>query len=542
MSLTTPATGSTGFSPEVWENRRDQGISPTFSSGFAASDDARAEFIRGAELMGYLEPGETIHSQQLQVADTLAKPHRNYAIEMPRRTSKTTSIFLVLLGRCAMRPGYYVTYTAQSGVAGMRQFGEWVDRLNVVNENPEASLPPWLRGGVRAKPKAIQRQVALFGEELWEPPPAAPGSEYPFRKMLLGNVRTGIYFTNGSILRHVPPIATQFRGIASDVSWIDEAQEVAIEDGPALLAGIRPLQDTRPGASIILSGTAGESRAGIFYELLERGRAGDPSVGILDYAAPASTPWDQIENQTTALQLLQTMHPGIDTLTTLEVMRAQWTDLPRPEWAREYLSLWPETYSRRAISAQLWEACRIDVRPPLPQRPAFGLAVKKGGAVAAIVAAWRDRDGTAHVESVEHQSGTMWIKEKVIYLTSKYAGSTVAYDEKSEGAATVTEVSRREFKERTVRQTWNDVSAASVQFLREVERGTLRVYAGDPLEQAVAAASRRESGDRWTWNPMEPSMDITCLDAATLALRHWDTALDRRTHARQKTTVLRPTA
>ncbi|HWO51553.1 MAG TPA: hypothetical protein VNN23_08150 [Ornithinibacter sp.] len=480
--------------------------------------------------MGFDRPGQMVHPQQLQISDTLAAPRRTFAIEMPRRTSKSTSIFLVLLGRCAMRPNYKVTYTAQSGVAGMRQFREWASVLEAITPPDDLDLPPWLRGRPRARPKYAQRQVALFGEELTPLEDQEPTGR-GFR-ILRGNVDTGIVFDNGSTFKHIPPKAANFRGAASDVSWIDEAQEIAPENGDELLAGIRPLQDTRPGASIIVSGTAGEVRAGIFWDMLQRGRAGDPDVGILDYAAPAATAWAAIEKLPSAMKILKAVHPGIGTLTTIEQMRAQWAELPRPEWAREYLSLWPETFSQRAITAQLWDDARLPKKLPKPDVITFGLAIRPGGSAAAIVAAWRNGDGVAFLEVVDHRPGTRWIPERIKHLTTTYRRSTVAYDVRDkEATATQREVLRFGVAERLLqKQQWPDISAGAIQFLRELERGTLKHFGQIGLDSAVAAASKRDSGEtaQWTWTPMQAGGDIACLDAASRALRNWDTTLDRK--------------
>lgn len=479
-------------------------------------------------MFGLTRAGASIHPQQLQIADTISVPRRSFAIEMGRRTSKSTSIFLVLLGRCAMRPGYKVTYTAQSGVAGMRQFREWAGVLEAISPPDDLDLPPWLRGRPRARPKYAQRQVALFGDELVPAAELEPTGR-GFR-ILRGNVDTGIVFDNGSTFKHIPPKAANFRGAASDVSWIDEAQEIAVEDGDELLAGIRPLQDTRPGASIILSGTAGESRAGIFWNMLERGRNGDPAVGVLDYAAPASIDWDLIEDVDSAMTVLQAVHPGIGTLTTLEQMRAQWHELPRPQWAREYLSLWPETYTARAIPANLWADAGLERKKPFPERVAFGLAMRPGGSVSAIAAAWRDDRGVGYVEIVDHRPGTAWVPKRMQYLTGKYRGASIAYDLRGEGGATRTEAERLTPRPRMDEQKWPDLTAGSIQFLRELERGTVKHFGQTGLDAAVAGASRRDSGDsgQWTWTPMQPGGDIVCLDAASRALRNWDKNLDRR--------------
>src|SRR5690606_38070130 len=275
--------------------------------------------------------------------DALAADLDQYVVEMPRRASKTTTIFCILLGRCARRAGYQVTFSAQNGVAGSRRLREWANRLDAVNPPEDADLPPWMRGRPSKPTKAAQRAVALFGDDLL-PQQDAQRQGRGFR-ILKGEVGKGIYFDNGSQFLVLKPDADAYRGEAADVSWLDEAQEIDPDEGADLLAGIVPLQDTREGSAIVISGTAGEARVGPFWEHLDRLRSSDSDMGGLDFAADEDTPWELIDNKSPAnedyaMQLLAEVHPGIGSLTTDEKMRKNWRKLPTPQWAREYLSIW----------------------------------------------------------------------------------------------------------------------------------------------------------------------------------------------------------
>ncbi|MFJ3392029.1 hypothetical protein [Leifsonia aquatica] len=474
--------------------------------------------------MGWLAEGENLMPQSLRIADMLAVPHSAYAIEIPRRATKTTSIFLVMLGRCSRRPRYKVTFSAQSGIAGSRQFLEWVTDLDAATPPDDLDLPPWLRNK-RARPsKAQERHAALFGEELVAAPADRGTGGRGFR-IMKGEVNKGIYFDNGSSFIVLKPDPAAYRGKAADVSWIDEAQEIAPEDGAALLAGIRPLQDTRPGASIVLSGTAGEVRAGIFWDYLQRGRDGDPKVGILDYAAPEETQWADVEDVETCIALTARVHPGVGTLTTLDVMRERRAELPLPQYAREYLSMWPETAGERVISAEAWAEAAAKKWPAQPKRVAFGMAIKPGGSVAAICAAWRDSRGTAYIEVVKHQPGTLWLPEEAQGITRARVSSTIAYDDIAEGKATATEMQPMRPRPRLRVQTYRETAAGCVQIMRDLARGKLKHNNDPSLNAAVAVATKREvRNDQgvWLWTISDPTDDITTLDAATKALRNWD--------------------
>jgi hypothetical protein len=319
--------------------------------------------------------------------------------------------------------------------------------------------------------------------------------------------------------------AEAYRGEAADVSWIDEAQEIDPVEGEDLLAAILPLQDTKPGASLIISGTAGEARTGIFWDYLERGRGNDTTIGIVDFAAPEDTDWETVEDEDSALELLQTCHPGIGTLTTLDKMVKNYRSMAKPQWAREYLSMWPETFGTTAIVPEQWNHARLLTKKTKPAKMAFGLAIKPGGAASSIVAAWRDARGTAYIEVVDHRQGTSWLPKRMQELTTKYRGSTIAYDDIGEGKATAAECAPLQPKVKLRMQTYRETSAGCIQFLRELDRGTIKHFDQVGLNEAAVKAGKREiRGDHvmWLWTTLSPGDDITCLDAATRALRNWD--------------------
>lgn len=530
-----PPGGSTNFSLYHWEKVKARGILPKYA-GTEMNDDAmRLEFLAGARMLGLelvdlddhaeLErlaamkpPRQPLQPQQLQIVDALNAGHDSAVIEVPRRASKTTTVFAWCLGRMKSRPGYQVTFSAQNGVAGSRRLREWAGTLDRITPDPEAHVAPWLRG----KPLASQtRYAALFGEDDMH---LERANSRGFR-IMRGEVGKGIYFDNGSQFLVLKPEADAYRGEAADVSWIDEAQEIDPDEGADLLAGIVPLQDTKVDSKIVLSGTAGEIRVGPFWEKLDQLRDGNPDVGGLDFAIDENTPWELIENEDTAMDLLERTHPGVGTLTTLDKMRKNYRALPRPQWAREYLSLWPETLGARAIPAEQWADAALAKKLAIPERVAFGVAIKPGGSYAAIVAAWRNPKGTAYIELVEHRVGTAWLPERMQELTRKYRGSTVAYDDIAEGKATATESLRMNPRPKLRIQTYRENAAGCVQVLRDLERGKLKHFDQPGLNAAAARAARREvRGDTgvWLWTVSQPGDDITPLDAATRALRNWD--------------------
>jgi hypothetical protein len=461
---------------------------------------------------------DTLKPQQLRMADTINLHRDAHVLELPRRASKTTTIFMLLIGRCASRPGYQVTFSAQSGVASSRRFREWANRLDRIN--PPDEFNPFARKQPKATGSA--RMLALFGDTSLAEAEPPPGRGF---RILKGAANTRIEFDNGSSFIVLKPDPEAYRGEAADVSWIDEAQEVGPQDGDDLLAAILPLQDTKEGAMLIISGTAGPSRVGLFWDFLKRGRAGDENVGILDYAAPESTPWEDITTEAVAMALLVLCHPGIGTLTTMDKMLKNYRSMGKPQWAQEYLSIWPESFGVTAIPSDLWERAGLEKMKARPPRIAFAWDTSPGGGASAIVAAWRDSRGIAYIEVVEHRQGTVWLPKRGQELSKTYRGSTLAYDDIGEGKATATEMASLRPKPRTRVSTYRDGASGCVQIMRDLENGKIRHFNQVGLNEAAGRAAKREvRGEQgvWLWGLTASGGDITTLVAATKALRNWD--------------------
>lgn len=549
---------------QLWERIKASGIAPTFSGPQSDDPELRREFLVGARLYGLelvdlddvdtiaeleamVPPRFALQPQQLVMADALNGAEDEAVVEVPRRASKTTTILCWCLGRCHERVGYQVTFSAQSGVKASARLREWKTRLDLINPEDDADLPPWLRGRrhVNRRPvkprqsKAQLRAEALFDLEL--PTPTAPEPDDDpepeqrrgFR-IMLGEVGKGIYFENSSTFLVLKPDADAYRGEAGDVSWLDEMQELDPEDGADLMAGLVPLQDTKHGGLIVCSGTAGELRVGPFWERVELIRKDEGLIGGVDWCAPEETPWELVTDEDAAIALLLTVHPGIGTLTTEHKMRKNWRKLEKPKFAREYFSMWPRAAGARLIPADAWADAVASRRPAIPTAPrgvAFGMSIKPGGAVAAIAAAWRNSRGQAYVEIVEHRIGTDWLPRRMAELTAKYRGSTVAFDDFGEGKATHTEAGMLDRPPKMRVQTYRETAAGCVQILRDLDRGTLRHFDDVELNAAVSRAGKREvknDSGVWLWTPVPAGSDITCIDAATRALRNWDQHYSRR--------------
>lgn len=449
----------------------------------SATENARewsAEFLAGAALLGF-EPSP----QQWAIADVLNShdetgfpSYETVAICVPRRAGKTTVILALALGRCITRENYTVLFTAQSGTKASARFLQMARDLDRRDPNVES------RG---------------------------------FR-ILRGAGNQCVLFANGSLFQVLTPKPDAFRGDAADLIILDEAQEHTVEDSAELMGAILPTMDTRPGAQIIVAGTAGERRSGLFWESLEEGRRGVIRSGIVEFAAPDTTTAEEASDP----ELWKFAHPGIGTLTDLRTIGTRFEKLPLPQFMREYLGIWPEDFNVSAIDPMTWRAALSDlVAKPGTFSIAYDVAPDQSSA--AIAASWRVND-IAYVEIIDHRLGVDWLGKRLLELALKYRVA-IGHDTIGAPLAEAEWLQRQRPKPKLRPQTMRDVTIGCQIFMKELQAGRLRHFDQPSLNDAAQRAAKRPlSENSWAWGRRLSGGDITPLVAATLALRCFDNA------------------
>jgi phage terminase large subunit-like protein len=459
--------------------QREVGTKPLYVSSYDGSEKFAEEFMVGARLLGF-EPTP----QQWKIASALNawdvdrdRPlQRTLGVCVPRRAGKTTALLAIALGRCMVRPGYTVLFTAQSGTKASARFLEMARNLE------------------RKEPDADRRGF----------------------RIMRGAGNQNLTFLNGSLFQVLPPKPDAFRGDSGDMILLDEAQEHTADVSAELLGAILPTMDTRPGAQLVVAGTAGERRSGIFWDTLQEGRKELPRTGIVEFAAPDNT----TEEEASVPALWETVHPGIGTLTDLETIENNFQKLPRPNFLREYLGIWPEDYSQSAIDQEAWGACTTTFSKK-PEQFALAFDVSVDGSVACIAAAWREGD-QAYVEIVEHKLGTDWLVPRINELARKYR-LPIAHD--SVGSVLVEVAALQRLRPRPKLQPlgYRDLAPGCASIMKEINARTLRHFDQPSLNEAVSKVVKRPLGDNgWAWGRRASGGDITPLAAATFALRAYD--------------------
>lgn len=454
-------------------------------------------FEAGAAALGITRGGRVLYEQQRQVAGVCDAGERFVAISMPRRSTKTTSVMAWALGRCLADDGLQVAFTAAtSGKSARDRFMK--DAAVQLDKVPN---PPW-----RVKRSAGMERVE---------------------------------FNNGSLFQVMAPSGDDFRGQQFDKVIVDEAQEAKDDESGDLLAAILPTMDTQQHAQLILSGTAGKARTGnLLWDQLERGRHGDG--GILEYGVAQDTSVDAVSTWAEVEPLLLACHPGIGTLTTLEIIRANFDRIANHAlFASEYLGLWGLAGSSVGVfEPARWNDSELAVEqlPEPPERFGLAFAAAPSQLAAAIVAAWRDESGHAHLLLIDHRAGTRWLARRLTELSLRYR-LPVSFDNFGVNIVEVDKLTRQKPRPTLNPLDLRGSSTAAAKLVEEVRDGNVFHYGQDALTEAVLTARRRPIGPKgYAFGRPSLNADIAAVEAASIALHAFD-----QSPAKARVTILRPT-
>ncbi len=501
-SLTTPAVGRREYLSKTeliqtelkrWNATKAKGIKPLHCSESKGNEQNRTEFLHGAHALGVIGRDLQLKPQQLLVADVLGAPLKYFGVLMARRSSKTTSILAVAIGRCLSRPGYKVAYTmCTAGVLARKMFREEIaSKLDLVYPDVDSRPFKILRGG---------------------------GSER-------------VEFGNGSLLVILPPIGANFRGGSYDLIILDEAGEAGVDMTEDVLAGALPTMDTRPGAQMVVAGTAGTFRQGnLLWDYLELGRQKIKGAryGVCEYAARDSVTEDDLNDWAIVEQLVLTAHPGIDTLTELQTVKEHWEKYSRERFAKEYLSIFGTAGAVAGIvNLAQWNAHAqreelADLDKMLPKTFAAAFHVHPEQTSATIVAVWRDDAGRAKVLVLDRPSVT-GLAKRIKTFAAKYPRAPIAHDTNGPVTVEAETIGRMRPKVRLAPQTFPNIKTSAALIIKEIEMGNVDHWDQPTLTEAARIAKKRSVGPTaWALGRVRPEDDIIDLEAIAIALRVFD--------------------
>lgn len=337
-------------------------------------------------------------------------------------------------------------------------------------------------------------------------------------KVILGSGEEEIRFRNGSRILFGARERGFGRGFSMvDVLVFDEAQiltENAIDD-------MVPATNQAPNPLILFTGTPPKRTdpSEVFRRKRAEALAGesDDTVYIEFSADPDADPsdWAQVRKA----------NPSHPTRTPREAILRMRKNLTQESYLREALGIWDDLEGR-VISLMAWRAL-VDAASQPSDPVAFAVDINPDRTAASIGTAGRRSDGGLHVEVVEHRQGTGWVVDRLVEL-QKHKPCVVMVDSRGPAASLLPELEERGVKVTTepTRGTGNIlVVVNSTEMARAcgafydaaVDSKTLRHLDQPDLNEALAAARKRDLGDSWAWHRKNSAVDISPLVAVTLA-------------------------
>jgi hypothetical protein len=509
-----------------WRARIEH-LTPIRLDELVTTEQSRGEFITGARLLRLDEReragdrGKGASPMQLMVADLLAAGRFMNAIFEPRRSTKTTAIQAVMLGRCWHREDYRVGWTMFTTGA---------------------------KAGERFRQDIVTHLERLFPSRKNSP--------------IVINVGKGTehleFRATGATLNVYTPNGEGFRSGGFDFAFGDEAAEADVEQAEDVTRAVIPTMDTKIGAQFVLAGTGQKWRTGnLLWNALHDDDAAVAWHGIpenTDRAELASWEPDIPHPLTGATggrmrEYVEATHPGVGFTTPVEAVKRSFDRWKLDDFLIEYGGQFGFEGAADVVipPAQLERALTREPFPEqLPAKFSAAFKVHHLGHASSLAIAWEYEEPADLVSTALQlvgederpkrravalwwwQEGTANVEREVL-LRIRRARATLWYDKRGYTEEIVEKKIATASPRPAVKPTKPaDIPLSTVGLLRALEHGDVVLFHHDALERAAQIATRQAFGNYGTFRfgapKSDPDADVTPLEAAALALHYLDRA------------------
>ena len=339
------------------------------------------------------------------------------------------------------------------------------------------------------------------------------------RSVKTGNGKESITLLDGSRIVYKARSKSSGRGWSCDLLVLDEA--MMLDD--VMLAALVPTLSARPNPQVWFTGSAVDQevhdKGFALARVRERGRAGDPTLAYVEFAADATL--DELLEHPERLDdetLWEQANPAYGVRITAEAIAHERRTMSDRAFAVERLGAgdWPVTDPDAVgvIPAEVWRSL-IDKDSTIAGPRTLAFDVTPSRSHGAISVAGRREDDLLHVEVIDHREGTGWMADRIAQLVSSHDVEVVRCDERGPAASLLHDLAARGVLVHKL-DTSEAVQACG-EFIDMASQDRLR-HGGQPaLNSAVAGAVKRPVGESFMWARSRSSADISPLVACTLA-------------------------
>ena len=306
------------------------------------------------------------------------------------------------------------------------------------------------------------------------------------------------------------------RGFSASAQIFDEGQILPESSHASML----PALSARPMNQVWTLGTAVDERVHphglVFARARERGHRGEDLIAWYEWSLGDLADVDA--KLAADPDSWAGTNPAYGLRITEETIRRELAAMDHRSFCAERLGAgdWPDTSltGGRVISAEAWTAL-FDPESKMPTRMALGFDVSPDRSRGAVAAAGLRKDGTVHVEVIDHRRGADWIPDRILELAGRHRPAAIVADGRGPAGSLLAKLDRCSPQVTPV--TAQEYAQGCAGLFDAVSTGKL-AHLGDPsLEAAVAGAVKRQISDAWAWSRKNSFVDISPLCAVTLA-------------------------
>ncbi|PQZ60677.1 MULTISPECIES: hypothetical protein [unclassified Microbacterium] len=508
-----------------WRSKIEH-LAPIRLDELVTTEQGRGEFIQGAHLLrlGHRQRagdmGRGPSPMQLMVADLLGAGRFMNVIFEPRRSTKTTAVQAVMLGRCWSREDYTIGWTmfTTGFKAGQRFREDIVKHLDKLW--PERTKSP------------VSIGLSKGGEQL-------------------------LFRDTGSLLLVGTPNGDMFRSGGFDMAFGDEGGEADIEQGEDVNRAVIPTMDTKPGAQFVIAGTGAKYRTGqLLWESLHDDEAAVLWHGIpetVDRAELVSWEPDMVHPKTGATggrmrEWIEKTHPGLGFTTLTDAPKRSFDKFPLDDFLIEYGGQFgTEGAADVALAPSLIDRALRKLAFPesVPARFSAALKVHHLGTASSLAVAWDyDEPGDLVTEALEiageempkrKRAVAMWHwqeghtgAEREVLIRLRRSPTTLWYDAYGYTETVATKLAKTKPRPTMKPTKPADIPRSTAGFIKALDDDDLVIFAHPQLEAALRRAKRQKFGNYGTFRfgppDADPEFDVSPLEAVALALHFLDEA------------------
>jgi hypothetical protein len=291
------------------------------------------------------------------------------------------------------------------------------------------------------------------------------------------------------------------RGFTGDLIVLDEAMYLPEEAVDAML----PTTSAVPNPQTWVTSSAGNKSSGFLWRIVQRGRAGHPSMAYFEWGTP-------LDADVSDRQVWADANPALGIRVQMEALEDDFDLMSDEGFAREHLGVWDDPSGEALIDVGRWAELLAEEGPGSPQ--VFAVDASLDGAVTVAGA------GDGFVQVYGSHAGTGWVTDRCLELDKEFLPSVWVMDEGGAAAWLIPELQDAGLN--VVGAKSAQVAAAAAQFVDAVARGTVRHGRDAGLDAAIGGCRPRQFRDGgFFFGRRVSSVDVAPLVAVTLAYWGW---------------------